>query len=473
MKNRTAKILSAVLALCLVICAVFTITAFAAGTIDDALNSDGVYDFENAPLGTVASGSKVVLAGTAANVTHTIVEDDDHGQVYQWVKTGTAYTSADGIKFYGTPKSGVNTVVLNFKMRITDVVAHNNPIRISLYAGTTATVNVDVRRDGSKLTAGGSNFEQYLESANDWFDFSVVYYEGDTEPTTSNKDLTCGGKATVFVNGNFVHEYATASLNRTHKAESVNNLNIGAVNATRMTVCFDDIKIEHKNVVTPEIVSANVSYSDNVYIHYAVRKDSISTGETPKLVGTDKYGSFTINEYTEQTVNGVSCYVFKSRGVPAKELNTTETVKIVAGDAMSESVTYSVEQYLFNKLYDEGYIAEAEEDNAAVGENDGKDFIRMNVYLNLLEYGYYAQQLLGENITDAIADKNYVSINGTTADYSGDDAAAEYTLTPSDAGVTEFKVVTSDAFGKVITIETVAAGETITINGFTCVYPVK
>lgn len=473
MKNRIAKILSAALALCLIICATLTITVFAAGSIDDARNSEGVYDFEGAPLGTITSGSKVVLAGTPTNVTHTIVEDDVNGKVFEWVKTKGTYAANDGIKFYETPLAGVNTVVLSFKMKIVAQTSNNQPVRISLYSGTTATVNVDIRKDGSALSAGGADITDYVESADDWFEFTIVYYEGDTEPTTTNKDLTCGGKASVFVNGNWVRDYETSALYRTHRAESVNNLNIGAVNATGMTVRFDDIRIQYKNIVTPEIISTNVSYGDYLYLYYAVPKATVPSDAAPKLIGSANGQSFETTKYTEDTVNGKECYIFRSIGIPAKELNTKITVQIVAGDAISDSLTYSVEDYLYQKLYNEGYIAETSEGVADIGKDDGKDFIRKNVYLNLLEYGYYTQQLLVENITDAIADVPYVSINGTTADFGGEAAlGTEYTLNAVE-GVSSFVVVTSDAFGKTITTKTAQAGETIAIEGFTLVYPVK
>jgi len=476
MKKNFAKILSAALTLCVILGALLGVSAFAAGSIDDAINSEGVIDFEGAPVGEItASGSKIKLGGTPTYVNHSIVEDEVNGKVYQWNKTKGGYGANDSIQFDFSGGSSVNTFVASFKMKITK--GNNEPLRFNVRAGDTNGFRIAFQRDGSHLYVASTEFTDYVDDVNGWFEVKIVYYEGDTEPTAPNKDMTEGIKVSVFINENHIKDFTTFgqnTINRTYRVEALNNFTISSTINASMVALFDDIKIEKKNVVTPEIESVNLAYSDQLFLYYAVPKATVPSDVAPKLVGEANGNSFVITKYSEETVNGKDCYIFKSVGVPAKELNTKQTVKVVAGDAMSEELTYSVEQYLYEMLYDEGYIAETEAGVAGIGEDDGKDLDRRNLYLKLLEYGYYAQKLLVTSPADVIADVPYVSINGTTADFSGEAAVGtSYTLTSADAAVTQFVVVTSDAFGETITTKTVAAGTDIVTEGFTLVYPVK
>ena len=484
MKNRIAKRISAVLALCLIICAALSITVFAedgaVANTDNAKNSEGVFDFEGATLGSVTAanaGNNLYVTGTATNVAFEIVEDDAQGKVFQWTKTGSTYAVADSCRFVkNATSSDVNTAIVTFKMNISEL--NNNPVRIMPGSGDTRTFRFDIYRNGSTVTIGGHDVTELInEEDNGWFEIQMVYYHGDVAPTASNKDTTTNFSVTVFVNGTYVGNRVDHSfLYRTHKAVNINALMIGAVDATKGTVLFDDIKIEHKKVTTPEILSANISYESDIYLYYAVPKNSITTGETPKLVGEDANGTFEVTSYSEATVYGVDCYIFKTRGVPAKELATEETVRIVAGDAMSEPMTYSVQQYLYEKLYDEGYALESLEDNATLGVNDGKDTTRGKLYFKLLEYGALAQELLADNPAKIIGATPYVSINGTTADVSDEvEAGTTYTLeaaTVEGKTIASYVVVTSDAFGYSVESAPAAIGDTVTVNAFTLVYPV-
>lgn len=200
---------------------------------------------------------------------------------------------------------------------------------------------------------------------------------------------------------------------------------------------------EAQSDVTPYIMSKNVSYSSNIYIYYAVPKASIPEGSVPKLVGTDANGDFVINEYDEDTVLGVECYIFITRGVAAKDLNVKESVKVVAGDKESETVEYSVEQYIYEKLYHENYISKI--------EADGKDFTRRKLYFNLLEYGAIAQSVLDVNAEDRIAGDNYVAIKGSSSLSTGSVADGDSIYLKADvvAGkkFSYWEVGSSDDFG--------------------------
>jgi len=181
-----------------------------------------------------------------------------------------------------------------------------------------------------------------------------------------------------------------------------------------MTLCVtafaaeDDVN--ENSATTPEIIAKNVEYGSKTYLYYAVPVASIP--EADKVDGgfwlnvCDEDGTLAFRQYPEAEPvdiygDGTVCYIFKTRGVPAKELNTVEKVQVeTLSGAKSIEESYSVEEYLFERLYDEGFAIKGAEDT---GE-DGKDYIRRNLYFNLLKYGAVAQELLSPEAQDKIGD---------------------------------------------------------------------
>ena len=469
MKKSIIKIITLAISLCMLLGAVIGVSAFASDTADltNARNVNGVYDFEGATLGSIPVGTNAGGMAFSQGAAEISIVEANGGKALQLIESSNTSQTVFKINFDGA--TGVNTAKLSFRMMMTSAGNDRIYIHLNNQSGD-RIVRVPFGGNGKNITVGKAGTDMVAvenTSLKEWVDVDVVYYEGD-DASYTNRSLS------IFINGELCAERTAFDRNST----ADNWKSISFVTATKWTgnVSFDNFTMKYSNVATPEIISKNVSYSDNLFLYYAVPKASITTGETPKLIGTDKNGSYEVTNYTEDTVGGIDCYIFRSRGIPAKELNTTQTVRIAAGDAMSEAVTYSVEQYLYEKLYDEGYIAEDVNDNTAIGKNDGKDNIRKNVYLKLLEYGALVQQLLVENISDPIADTPYVSINGTDVEVSGEyDLETEFTLnapTSGDKTVASYKVVTSDAFGEKITTTTAAVGDTIKIGGFTLVYPI-
>lgn len=467
MKFNPSKFIK-ILSLCLLVCTLFTTVASAdtaTADLTNAKNSDGVIDFEGATVGTIGTSTGLFTYTENANTVPSIVEDAVQGKVFKYYKTkATAISSYFTIA--GTCASAVNTSTISFKLKINTLA--NDLLR--LYPASTVNDTYMARfgfgTSGTKITVDGNTVEGDGIEVGEWLDVQMIYYEGDDDAYTNRK-------LSLFINGVLAKEI-TSGFNRDYKAEYVARFGIGALQSTLANVYFDDISVSYSQVATPEIMAANVSYESELYLYYAVPKSSITTGETPKLLGTDANGSFEVTTYSEATVNGVDCYIFKTRGVPAKEIATEETVWIKAGDAMSESKTYSVQQYLYEKLYDEGYVLEAEAENPDRGVNDGKDTTRAKLYFKLLEYGSLAQALLVENPAEVIASVPYVSINGTATEVSGEYAAGTtFTLeAPADGNVSYYNVVTTDAFGSSIVTTQAQIGETITIETFTLVYPV-
>jgi len=489
MKNKFSNLIK-MLSVCLLLCAIFTVVAAAdttatAANTDGARNSDGVFDFEGATVGDITgNNAKNTLFYTTNNYNKaSIVEDEEYGKLLQWEKIATG-SGGNSLRLhmptYSVQSGAVNTSSISLRVRFVKGNS-NSVVRFMLASWDTGVTKnaIDFRKDGNNTQISiGNGWENISVGEDGWFDLKFVYYEGDQEPTSaSDKTKWHNPKLSVFANDVLLGEIKSSSswFSRCYAAEKTSVLMIASVSATIDTVLqIDDVKTEYSNVVTPEIMSANVSHESNLYLYYAVPKSSITTGETPKLVGTDKNGEFEVTSYTEETVRGVDCYVFKTRGVPAKEIGATETVRIVAGSSISEPKTYSVEQYLYDKLYDEGYVLETEDDNADIGVGDGKDYARKKMYYKLLEYGALAEEILCDEVN--IATTPYVSINGTTADISGEYAVGtEFVLnaaTVEGRTIASYTVVVSDAFGYNITSYSASIGDTVTISGFTLVYPV-
>ncbi|MBQ8879911.1 MAG: hypothetical protein IJY69_03605 [Clostridia bacterium] len=187
---------------------------------------------------------------------------------------------------------------------------------------------------------------------------------------------------------------------------------------------------EETEPANPEIVSYNVSYSDELYLFYAV-KATLAEGETIYLqicdengnaledgtdmdiVNPDKPANLSkITDWEIKTIYDEDYYVFVTNGVSAKDINKVEYVKavITGGEADRESdiVEYSVLNYLYQRLYKDNVVAATE----------GADLLRKDLYQSLVAYGAAAQELLfpEEGITefDSIRDSKYYFIEGNS-----------------------------------------------------------
>ena len=228
---------------------------------------------------------------------------------------------------------------------------------------------------------------------------------------------------------------------------------------------------------TPTVMSKNVSYGSELYLYYAVPASSIPEGETPSLGVYSSNGTtlkYTVTEYSVETVWGESCYIFRTRGVAPKGLNTVEYVRAQSsGGARGELVSYSVEQYLFDKLYSEGY--------ALMSSSDGKNYVRRNLYYDLLKYGKTAQKLLSSQALEQgavkpIGEVTYLGVaGGSYVGFSeeGDIATLDYVGTPPQGReFSGFRVSSFDPEGKLISSYDAMDGDTVTVSGIMCAYPV-
>ena len=157
--------------------------------------------------------------------------------------------------------------------------------------------------------------------------------------------------------------------------------------------------------------SFNVSYSNSVYILYAVSNEGFDRKEYPikMLFWTQTQDEYTLENaeyYTENkgkaNVNGKSCLVFYSNGLAAKEMTTDvysrACVEIDGKTYYSEVIKFSVLEYV---------LSMQEKGNLPSNLN--------KLYTELLEYGAAAQNNFGHNTHRPANGKYYnITVNSGT-----------------------------------------------------------
>ena len=178
------------------------------------------------------------------------------------------------------------------------------------------------------------------------------------------------------------------------------------------------LAIGQLNTDTPEmsIAATNLSFSDSVYITYAVSCENIEDTENVRLlvwekpdsdyaVGTE---SLTLTSEGTVTLSGEKCLVFNYRGIAAKEMTDSVYVRAVyekSGKTYCSDVKkYSVLTYVYKKL---GYTGTPTQNETLAKLLEG-----------LLEYGASAQNYFDYK-TNALATSRHFKVtleNGYFAD---------------------------------------------------------
>lgn len=194
------------------------------------------------------------------------------------------------------------------------------------------------------------------------------------------------------------------------------------------------------------IVAQNIVYGDKVAIAYAVNvpvADAANTTVNYYWEGaSDVVKKATY--FSDCIIDDVVYPVFITEGVAAKEL---AKVAYVTTDGGNTYKSYSAAEYLYVRLYVDGFGAKTEAD---VGE-DGKDYNRKLLYQNLLNYGEQAQIIFDHNadklVTDCtIAYTNADDITINSGEYAFSVAGSVATVNIEYSGseaYTGFKVNTS------------------------------
>lgn len=229
--------------------------------------------------------------------------------------------------------------------------------------------------------------------------------------------------------------------------------------------------------VTPEVISKNVSFDDNLHIYFAVRAEGIEREALTLRVFEDKEGEIELQ--TPRTpavnpadgsyihdVNGTPCYIFRTLGIAPKEIDKTvyvQPVNTVEGvEQAGEIVGYSIHTYLNEMLYKRGFV------NAA----SGKALVQKELYLNTLDYCSNAQDLfLNYNDTDSENDVplfneyNYVyAIDGSVdgKEWGLYLEGTEATLTAEGAGTKQWEV--TEYLDGVATVSTLPLGAALVVK---------
>lgn len=168
---------------------------------------------------------------------------------------------------------------------------------------------------------------------------------------------------------------------------------------------------------TYEIKSINIAHGDRIQVLIAVDapiEDAANIEVKYTLDGVEKIATYWKN--IDIYGDGVEYPVYYTAGISAKDIGesvTAEAHKSGATDYTPLSREVSVIEYLFTKLYKEGYIIATE----------GADANRKTLYLELIDYGAAAQQSLyndlPENADDQrvlLTDRYYVFVNEGTID---------------------------------------------------------
>lgn len=213
----------------------------------------------------------------------------------------------------------------------------------------------------------------------------------------------------------------------------------------------------------PEIISQNVAYQGDFGLMYAVKADTAVApvdlylyyeNPTDSSVAAKKYTATTPEDIK---VDGetVSCYVFTTEGVSAKDMIDNFYVQAVdANKAKSDVRRYSVGEYFYERLADPTITAAQE-----------------NLYRKSLDFGEAAQAVLAPETTP-VTNYRYVNITGGTLQdgFTTGIFPVGTKITPAGAGVGTW-AVTSYADDKTPTETLVAAGEGFDLVGITFVVP--
>ena len=239
-----------------------------------------------------------------------------------------------------------------------------------------------------------------------------------------------------------------------------------------------------------DILAQNVVYGEKVSVAYAVDasvedavagkvKVSYYLATEPSVVYKAELRDTTVstNLYTVTDDNGtpddttddttVSYPVFATLGFAPQDFTDVVFAVAYTGDSVPEGATYkeySVAEYLYSKLYKDGFINKTETDIGL----DGKDYKRKVHYENMMAYGASAQDLIDGETETLITDYCYlytekdsaIKVNGVSSTLVA--PGTEVTF----SGSTEFILNKLSGETEEITSSyTAKAGEVIKITG--------
>lgn len=426
-RSKFFKILIATLSLCLILGAAIGTVAFAGEDKGDEQKGI-VVDFESDYSSYL---THAVNSNFAAGNTFELYKDDSGDTSLHLNKTlvdneSGRYLSGMNVKPQVTYREDYgNIAILEFDVRYENGAAKDNQITANHTYGT-GNANTPFLLSLPKII--GREFHVTLT-------YKVTEYDASGNPVNTLTTLQIDDEEPTVVEGVYGANLKSGKT-RIPTPMDITLFSVDINNSFLGDAYYDNFcaKVVHEHELAGgacacgyedpdydglKILSKNVEYGSKTYLYYAVpvrlvKADDRAAGNLWLNV-CDEDGTLAFKQYPEEEqkmVWGELCYIFKTRGVPAKELNTVERVQVeTASGDMSSVESYSVQEYLYDKLYEEGYAAKTESDVGA----DGKDYIRRNLYYGLLKYGVLAQQLLAPDAKNKIGGVYYVNAPAATA----------------------------------------------------------
>ncbi len=242
----------------------------------------------------------------------------------------------------------------------------------------------------------------------------------------------------------------------------------------------------------PEIVSKNIDVNGNYCLMLAVNPATVAGDDVTITIyeqlpaeGVEPAQTITKAKTATEKIDldhdGTEEYdaiVFYTAGVSAKDIADVWYITTTSGGVTSDVETYSVREYAFERLYKNGTVF-------ATSEADGKAYLQRQFYLEILDVGSAAQQLLvnygkPEAEKEKLA-KGYIyaavvggtyTIGETTLEHGFVNEGDVLTLNSTDESVETWNVFTFGPDGNMYPDQqTVDAGGTITVTGNTVAIP--
>lgn len=245
------------------------------------------------------------------------------------------------------------------------------------------------------------------------------------------------------------------------------------------------------DTTAPKIISKNVKADGNFSLMFAIDPATV-TGEdvTVTIYNQDPTGleGDPLTAATVQTITKAATatttedldgdgtaddeiIVIETKGVAAKDIADVWYIVTESNGVKSDVTTYSVKEYAFERLYKDG----------TVNATEGKAYYQKEFYLDILEIGSSAQELLVNypNSTDERLANEYIYVyvkNGTFEELGADRGFVEegttLTIVANDgASVPAWQVNTYNKYGVLGDSQTCSLGSKVTVAGNTVVIP--
>ena len=188
--------------------------------------------------------------------------------------------------------------------------------------------------------------------------------------------------------------------------------------------CITSFATESEETLDVSLIK-NIAVTDKIQALYAVKADENITVESAKLTVCDEdnnvvWSGFGVAENLAQ-FGGETYIVFYTNRVALYEIANFYYVQLDVNGVKSAVTSYSVAEYLFDKLYKDGFANKT--------EADGKDFNRKNFYNGLVQTGENAYEIINNDAKRSIADLVYVIAEGASLEKKIYTAGETVTLT--------------------------------------------